>query len=654
MSLPLQRVEFGEFGEFGEPDEPSDVQLIAAVRSGDAEAYETLYRRHAAAAHNLARQLTRSRAERDDLVAEAFMKVLDTLRAGGGPDIAFRAYLLTTLRNTLYDRVRRDRRLQLSDDMTRHDPGVPWVDTAVADLEASLAARAFARLPERWQTVLWHTEVEQETPAQVAPVLGLSPNGVAALAYRAREGLRQAYLQEHLADASGELCRYAVERLGAWARGGLSRRDQARVEEHLAECDPCRLLASEVADVNSSLRGLILPAVLGGGALAAGYLAAAAPEAAAAGGAAAGAGGATAGTVGAGTVGAGTAGAGTAGAGTATAGTATAGTATAGTATAGAGTMAAGTTAAGAGTVAAGTTAAGAGTIAAGTTAAGAGTIAAGTTAAGAGGGSVFGTVASWVAGSQIAQASAAAIAAVVVGGAVVVGLGVGPGSDSRPPEQAISAPASDVPTPGLPIPGEATDGPGSSGIPGEGGGQGVPGGPEASGGSAPGDPTAGQTPGRSGTGQPSQSGAPAPEPGTAPAILQASGVSAPILVRGRPALLKVAVSNTGESPVRQLTAVVDLPDGIVFRGAGGIPGAFAPGVPAGDPQFLNAAPWMCTRTGAGVDCTLAELAGETTSTLQVLVFVGTTATSGTVSGKVTGQDVEATIPPSTLVVTSR
>jgi hypothetical protein len=317
--------------------------------------------------------------------------------------------------------------------------------------------------------------------------------------------------------------------------------------------------------------------------------------------------------------------------------------------------MAAGTAAAGAGTMAAGTAAAGAGTMAAGTAAAGAGTMAAGTAAAGAGGGSVFGTVASWVAGSQIAQASAAAIAAVVVGGAVVVGLGVGPGRDSQPPGQAISAPATDrVPTPGLPIPGEGTDGPGSSGIPGEGGGQGVPGGPEASGGSAPGDPTAGQTPGRSGTGRPSQSGAPAPVPATAPAILQASEVSAPILVRGRPARLKVAVSNTGESPVRRLTAAVDLPDGIVFRGAGGIPGASAPGVPAEDPQFLNAAPWMCTRTGAGVDCTLAELAGETTSTLQVLVFVGTTATSGTVSGKVTGQDVEATIPPSTLVVTSR
>jgi hypothetical protein len=35
----------------------------------------------------------------------------------------------------------------------------------------------------------------------MAPLLGLTANSVAALAYRAREGLRQAYLQMHLSGA---------------------------------------------------------------------------------------------------------------------------------------------------------------------------------------------------------------------------------------------------------------------------------------------------------------------------------------------------------------------------------------------------------------------------------------------------------------------
>ncbi len=267
MSVPLPRT-----AEPGDPLEPGDAELIEAVRSGDLEAYGLLYRRHAAAAATLARQLTGSRAEVDDLVAEAFAKVLDVLRGGGGPDAAFRAYLLTTLRNALYDRARRDKKLEWSDDMTRHDPGVPWEDTAVAGLETSLAARAFHRLPERWQTVLWHTEVEQESPADVAPLLGLTPNGVAALAYRAREGLRQAYLQEHLADGVAGEHRATVNRLGAWARGGLTPRQRARVQAHLATCPDCRALAGELEDVNSGLRGVVAPLLLGSAAAGA-YLA---------------------------------------------------------------------------------------------------------------------------------------------------------------------------------------------------------------------------------------------------------------------------------------------------------------------------------------------------------------------------------------------
>jgi RNA polymerase sigma factor (sigma-70 family) len=223
----------------------------------------------------LARQLARSSAEADDLVSEAFAKVLDALRAGRGPDTAFRAYLLTSLRHTAYDKTRKDKRVQLSDDVTTiaapEQISVPFQDTAVAGLEKSLAARAFARLPERWQAVLWHTEIEGQSAAEVAPLLGITANGVSALAYRAREGLRQAYLQVHLAETKEEQCRTCVDRLGSWTRGGLSKRETAQVEMHLDECVRCRALAAELADVNGAMRAIIAPMVLGAGAV--GYLA---------------------------------------------------------------------------------------------------------------------------------------------------------------------------------------------------------------------------------------------------------------------------------------------------------------------------------------------------------------------------------------------
>ena len=250
-------------------DDPAgctDAELIAAVRAGDRAAFAQLYERHERAARRMARQLSASPHDVDDLVAEAFARVFDMLSAGRGPDSAFRAYLLTAVRNGMYERGRRSRRLELSDDMGRHDRGEPWVDPAEAELNSALAARAFASLPERWRTVLWYSEVEQESTAEVGSRLGLRPNAVAALAYRAREGLRQAFLQAHVSGCDEEACREAVARLGSWTRDRISTGDAARVEAHLATCRRCRQVAAELEEVNSGLRGLLAPLLLGGAA----------------------------------------------------------------------------------------------------------------------------------------------------------------------------------------------------------------------------------------------------------------------------------------------------------------------------------------------------------------------------------------------------
>ena len=250
-------------------DDPAgctDAELIAAVRAGDRAAFAQLYERHERAARRMARQLSASPHDVDDLVAEAFARVFDMLSAGRGPDSAFRAYLLTAVRNGMYERARRDRRLELSEDMGRHDRGEPWVDPAEAELNSALAARAFASLPERWRTVLWYSEVEQESTAEVGSRLGLRPNAVAALAYRAREGLRQAFLQAHVSGCDEEACREAVARLGSWTRDRISTGDAARVEAHLATCRRCRQVAAELEEVNSGLRGLLSPLLLGGAA----------------------------------------------------------------------------------------------------------------------------------------------------------------------------------------------------------------------------------------------------------------------------------------------------------------------------------------------------------------------------------------------------
>lgn len=198
----------------------SDGELITASRGGDGDAYAELYRRHRPAAFAAARSLTRSRADSEDLVAEGFARVLKAVQRGGGPELAFRAYLLTAVRNTFYDRVRRNREEpteQIEDSVNQ-----ALLDFADDSSDRALAAKAFATLPERWQMVLWHTEVEGRSAAEVAPLIGLAPNAVSALAYRAREGLRQAYLQVHLQDQHSTACAACVENLGAYVRDGLA------------------------------------------------------------------------------------------------------------------------------------------------------------------------------------------------------------------------------------------------------------------------------------------------------------------------------------------------------------------------------------------------------------------------------------------------
>ncbi len=249
---------------------PSDAELISSVRGGDVHAYGDLFARHRDAANRLARQLVRG-PDADDLVSEAFAKVLTVLQGGGGPDVAFRAYLLTAVRRLHVDKMRAGAKLQTSDDMTTYDPGVPFFDTAVASFESGAAAKAFATLPERWQLVLWHLEVEGNKPGEIAPLLGMSANSVSALAYRAREGLRQAFLTMHLNDISDTDCRWVNDHLGAYVRKGLSNRDSTKVQSHLDQCRRCTAMYLELTEVNSNLAAIIAPLLLG--AAATGYLA---------------------------------------------------------------------------------------------------------------------------------------------------------------------------------------------------------------------------------------------------------------------------------------------------------------------------------------------------------------------------------------------
>ncbi|MBB5155033.1 RNA polymerase sigma factor [Saccharopolyspora phatthalungensis] len=175
-----------------------DRTLLEAVRAGSNSAFGELYARHCTAAHTMAKQVAETPTDAEDLVAEAFAKILDVVRRGGGPDTAFRAYLLTTVRNLAMALNSRGRRLHLAAELEAFcapESHLSSTDPAMVEPERDLVGKAFARLPRRWRHVLWYVEIEHRTTAEVGKRFGISRNSAAALAYRARKGLREAYSQ---------------------------------------------------------------------------------------------------------------------------------------------------------------------------------------------------------------------------------------------------------------------------------------------------------------------------------------------------------------------------------------------------------------------------------------------------------------------------
>ncbi|TLS41611.1 sigma-70 family RNA polymerase sigma factor [Streptomyces montanus] len=269
----------------GQP--PSDAELIARMRSGDDTAYEELYRRHAESVRRYARTCCRDAHTADDLTAEVFARMLQAVRGGSGPEHAVRAYLLTTVRRVAATWMKSAKREQLVEDFAVFVAQAARVDEvadgtaalgtfgtgldlgadvrAMHEAEQSMAVRAFRSLPERWQAVLWHTEVEDESPSEVATLFGLDANGTRVLASRAREGLKQAYLQAHVSAtlSESEECARHADRLGAYARGGLRTRAERGLRKHLEQCARCRLAAGQIEEVAGGIPALVPVAVIG-------------------------------------------------------------------------------------------------------------------------------------------------------------------------------------------------------------------------------------------------------------------------------------------------------------------------------------------------------------------------------------------------------
>lgn len=239
----------------------SDEELLRACRHGDTEQFALLWDRHRKAGIVAARSLAPG-LDPDDLVSSAYLKIFELVKDGRGPQGAFRPYLYQVIKTIAADRLRspESATADLDEVPDLHEAG-PWEDNAF-DLNA--VAAAFATLAPRWQAALWYTEVEQMPPREAAKLLGISANSTSALAARAREALKSAWVEAHVSRELAEAeCQQTLERLQRYQRGKLTAGASREVAAHLDVCDDCAKAAAEFSTLNQQLGLTLGVAVLG-------------------------------------------------------------------------------------------------------------------------------------------------------------------------------------------------------------------------------------------------------------------------------------------------------------------------------------------------------------------------------------------------------
>jgi RNA polymerase sigma-70 factor, ECF subfamily len=149
---------------------------------------------HLDAAYNLARWLTRSPADAEDVVQEACLRALRFFDGYRGGDS--RAWLLKIVRNTCYSWVKKNRPTELSDEF---DETVHSGEVLGTDAEAKLISRANSEqvrkaletLPAAFREVLVLREIEELSYKEISDVTGVPMGTVMSSLSRARQRLRE-------------------------------------------------------------------------------------------------------------------------------------------------------------------------------------------------------------------------------------------------------------------------------------------------------------------------------------------------------------------------------------------------------------------------------------------------------------------------------
>ncbi len=203
----------------------SDEQLGSRLASGEAAAFDELYRRYVNRLAAYGSHLLGDGSAGDDVAQTTLLKAYTALRAGRIPD-RVRPWLYRVAHNVALDMVAR--RHEFPSATLPEEPS-PQSGTSAGALVAALAA-----LPERQRRVYVLRELHGLRIDETAAELGLAPPQVEQALFAARNRLA-----EHLVFGDRLDC-VTVRRLAA---GPLAADERRALKTHLRSCPDCRATA---------------------------------------------------------------------------------------------------------------------------------------------------------------------------------------------------------------------------------------------------------------------------------------------------------------------------------------------------------------------------------------------------------------------------
>ncbi len=185
------------------PQPAADAVLVARAVEGDRDAFEQIYRRHAARVHGLCLRLAGDSERAEGLTQDTFVKAWLALGGYGG-QAPLGAWLGRIAVNRWRDLWRTDKRAQqwLVDtggedtwDQAAAVAAAGRLESAGSLLAVVDLERMIARLPAGARTVFVLHEVEGYPQAEVAALLGVSEGTIKSQMHRARRLLRAMFTE---------------------------------------------------------------------------------------------------------------------------------------------------------------------------------------------------------------------------------------------------------------------------------------------------------------------------------------------------------------------------------------------------------------------------------------------------------------------------